>query len=178
MWGSGSIFQIIALVHVSKIFCLKLLFTCEGKKSALRIVHDMEVGLHDDDCAKYGRGGPDCWRCCVMNMSKQRENWVSGVTAYSNAAGEFFTPTDLSLQSQSHLRCLYTARDARQQGVQTLMRQMTVSWIQDRLQAFSFCWGKKMYPYFPSSKYRQQTPITRMSRSRWWFRWARGWDMF
>lgn len=38
----------------------------------------------------------------------------------------------------SRLRCLYTTRDARKQGERALMRQMTVSWIHDPLQAFSF----------------------------------------
>ena len=38
----------------------------------------------------------------------------------------------------SRQRCLYRTRDARKQGERALMRQLTVSWMHDPLQAFSF----------------------------------------
>lgn len=69
--------------------------------------------------------GADLWRHCFMNMSKHRENRVSGVIAWGTGV-ESFTRMDLSLRIRRH-RCLYTTRDARKQGERALMRQMTVS---------------------------------------------------
>lgn len=107
----------------------------------------------------------DLWRRCVMNMSKHRENRVSDVIAWSTGV-ESFTRTDLSLRIQSPPLSIHNQR------CQKARRTSSDETDDSQLNAWSpssifFQFEKS--PPFPPYKYRQQTPTTCVSCSRWLF---------
>ena len=140
------------------------------------MIHRVEFELHSDDCNAEGWGGEEQIRDVTASWTRQKigktEFQMSSPRAleWSSLVGRIYHC------GCSRYRCLYTTRDARKQGEWAVMRQMTVSWMQDPLKAFSFTLKKKS-PFFPSSKYREQTSTTYVSCSRWLFCWALSYDV-